>query len=666
MEVALRESEEKFRIMTENSSDVIWHLNDQYCFDYISPADERIRGFTRDEVIGTSIWSLLKPEGIEQVKQRHAERLAKEKTGKRTGTLCYVLEQKCKDGHWIWTEVNVIAHHDQNGKLIGLHGVTRDITERKKERDALEQAKIELEQANQALKNAIQRANELATQAQAANRAKSEFLANISHEIRTPMNAIIGFAELLSESLDDNRQRNQAELISKSGKALIHLITDILDFSKIEAGKMRIDTMDFSPSLLVEEIGHLFMHQAAEKSIAFEVIVDDDMPKGATLDATQLRQILLNLVSNAVKFTETGSITIHAAADSIEKNGSTFDLSITITDTGIGIPDSFKQSLFDVFMQAPGQDHAKYGGTGLGMAISQRLAGMLGGSIRIADNPAGHGTIFTLAIPSVPVSAPPTDQTAPSSDGSVTQIIFHSPPPVLIIDNSENNRILLLDYLRPYGFQCTEAADGEEALRLLNKLRPGVVLIDIKMPGMSGWDVLHAIRQHADPTLNTIPVIAITATGTVDDHDQNEKSAFDRFLIKPVSQKTIINELAHFFPHTTTTAPPSQLVPLLSQDEPIKDPAGLLFELNDEFSQNLTMVAKTLRITSAKELGQKLLTLGTSHHVHPLINLGNEIVAAAASFQIAHLHNVLNQCIPQVETIRNNALAELQRRENEG
>jgi signal transduction histidine kinase len=278
-----------------------------------------------------------------------------------------------------------------------------EIARRKAAEEALRASTEELAKANAELERMIAHANQMAVRAEAASRAKSEFLANMSHEIRTPMNAIIGFSELLAGSLADPSAKLQAEVIQKSGRALLHLINDVLDFSKIEAGKMSVSPTACRVPVLINDVGLLFRHRAAEKGLRFEWSVEEGFPDCVRLDEVRLRQILLNLVGNALKFTWEGSVEIRASS---RRGEGGYDLEIAVADSGIGVPDVFKKSIFEAFEQAPGQDHALYGGTGLGLAISQRLAELLGGEIVVADNPAGRGSVFALRLRGVPESAP--------------------------------------------------------------------------------------------------------------------------------------------------------------------------------------------------------------------------------------------------------------------
>ncbi|HOT77187.1 MAG TPA: PAS domain S-box protein [Candidatus Wallbacteria bacterium] len=270
-EEARRESEEKFRIMAENSSDVIWHMDRDYRFTYISPADERMRGYRKEEVIGADFWSMLKPEGIEHIKVANARHLEDERRGVKTGPLRYELEQKCKDGSWIWTEITVLPYRDKNGQLSGYHGVTRDIAERKLyERRILD--------ANCRLQEATNHARELAERAEAASRAKSEFLANMSHEIRTPLNGVIGFTDLLKNTELNPVQRQFVENANISAQSLLGIINDILDFSKIEAGRIELETIKTDITELVETASDIIKFQASKKNLELLINISSDTP----------------------------------------------------------------------------------------------------------------------------------------------------------------------------------------------------------------------------------------------------------------------------------------------------------------------------------------------------------------------------------------------------
>ncbi len=269
---------------------------------------------------------------------------------------------------------------------------------------ALRKTQAQLTEANGRLNAAIGRANDLATQADAANAAKSALLAAVSHDIRTPMNAIICFADLLAGELAEPRQRQQAEVIARSGKSLLRLINDLLDLSKIEAGRLEIHPARCSLRHLLREVQEVFALLAREKGIDLSVTFGDSLPACLLIDEGRVRQILVNLAGNAIKFTESGWVSIHAdVAHPPAAEADRGDVVFSVTDTGPGIPEDFKARLFEAFEQNPGQNRARYGGTGLGLAISRQLARLMGGDIAVSENPGGKGSVFRLFLRNVPL-----------------------------------------------------------------------------------------------------------------------------------------------------------------------------------------------------------------------------------------------------------------------
>ena len=494
------------------------------------------------------------------------------------------------------------------------------------------------------LKNEVQDRQLAEQQAERANAAKSEFLANMSHEIRTPMNAIIGFADLLAAEIPDDRQRRQATIVANSAKSLLRLINDILDLSKIEAGRLDIRPEFFSPVQMLEELRQIFAGRAQEKGLDLTCSADDSLPAGLLLDNARLRQILINLVGNALKFTETGSVAVRAAATPAEGGEKCCNLTFSVADTGIGIPDEFKPRLFGVFEQAPGQDHAKHGGTGLGLAISRRLAHLMNGTITVADLPAGRGSVFTLELRAVPISAAQPEAPGPADRDL---IVFARHPLVLIADDIEANRELLRSYLGPLGFPVIEAGNGRQAVELAARHRPGLVLAEIKLPDMDGPALAREIRnlkfetRHPEepgdgsPPVADIPFIAVTASA-MGPGDDRARGDYDAFLTQPVSRDELVRAIARFIPHSRkdSAAPAAP---------PATEPAFLRATLDEDLIAQMASLRKTLRISQAKTLGQKLCSAGERHGVPELIRLGQELVAAAGSFQVPKLKSIMDE-----------------------
>lgn len=373
METALRESEEKYRYMTENTSDIIWHLDRDYRFDYISPADERLRGFAQEEVIGTTVWSLFRPEGIDHIKQVNAKRLADEAKGIRTGTIRFELEQICKDGRWIWSETNVSPHYDQNMALIGLYGVSRDITDRKQVEEKINHLNAELEQ----------RVHERTAQLEAANKELEAFAYSVSHDLRAPLRGIDGWSMILKEEYggDLDGQANQyLDRVRAETQRMGNLIDDLLKLSRITRSEMRWNQVDLS-AMAKTIAGRLIEAQPGRE---VEFIIQPGLM--ARADGALLEIALSNLLNNAFKFTGTKPQARIEFGQLPGKNKTFF-----IRDNGVGFDMQYAQRLFGAFQRM--HKATEFPGSGIGLATVQRIIHRHGGTIW-AESKLDQGTTF--------------------------------------------------------------------------------------------------------------------------------------------------------------------------------------------------------------------------------------------------------------------------------
>jgi len=366
------------------------------------------------------------------------------------------------------------------------------------------------------------------SEAETANRAKSTFLANMSHELRTPLNAIIGYSEMLAEDLHDEGQDEHVQDLNKinsAGKHLLALINDVLDLSKIEAGRMDLYLEHYEVEALLTDVVATARPLVEKNS---NRLVTDFQPNlaAARADITKVRQALFNLLSNAAKFTENGTITLTARRDSGEAND---QLIFSVADTGIGIPPEKCESIFEEFTQAEDHTTRNYGGTGLGLSISRRFAQMMGGDITL-ESVVGEGSTFTLSLPaSVEVVADPEV----ASDESVQPSVGDHP--VLVIDDNADSRDVIRRTLEDDGHVVATAPGGEEGLALARKLSPSLILLDVMMPGMDGWAVLRQIKT--DPALKAIPVAMVTV---VDDERMAFSLGASEYLAKPIDRGRLV------------------------------------------------------------------------------------------------------------------------------
>jgi signal transduction histidine kinase/ligand-binding sensor domain-containing protein/CheY-like chemotaxis protein len=418
--------------------------------------------------------------------------------------------------------------------------------------DQLQKANIELETLLADLKNTTEIVVREREAADSANKAKSEFLANMSHEIRTPMNAILGFSEILEKEITAEQQKRHLEAISSSGKTLLDLINDILDLSRIEAGKMELHDEPVNPGAVLNEIKHIFSHKADEKALDLQLQVDPALPEALLLDSLRLRQILFNLVGNAVKFTDSGFIKLAAQKVASRevvpgpgKTGPRVDVVFSVQDTGPGIPGDHLQSIFDAFTRQPGQHTKTFEGTGLGLTITRRLVEIMGGEISVRSE-LGKGSTFRVNLENVAVFGVAVE---PETDIKLdVEHIRFEKASILVADGSELNRRLLTEYFTHSPIDILEARNGKEAVELAGQYRPHLVLMGMRMPVMDGGEACRILK--ADNKLKKIPVIIISASALKEELPDIKKTGCDGFLNKPVSKSDLIIELMHFLPYT--------------------------------------------------------------------------------------------------------------------
>ncbi len=505
----IKRSEQRLRTIMDQIPVTISYIDANYCYRYINRAQAAWLGKTEADVVGRRVNDLVRDEVWADIQPNLQTALS---------GVDVPLERKRtdRDGNPVWHSGRHVPDINEQGEVVGTYTVFFDVTERALTEKALRDSDRELRAAKAAAEN--------------ASKAKSDFLANMSHEIRTPMNGVLGLTELLLETPLSDDQRPLVQTVRSSGETLLMIINDILDFSKIEAGKLEIEMLDYDFYQAVEDVVQLLASRAHSKGLELAVRFDEALPSALHGDPYRFRQVLTNLLGNALKFTDQGEVLIDIACD--EARG----LLISVHDTGAGMSKATCDKLFTAFEQADSSTTRRYGGTGLGLAISRKLVQLMGGEIGV-DSALGKGSTFWFTMPLHKATQPPKA----AYPKALTD------KRVLIVDDNATNTEILLHHARAAGMQHASASNGFEAMAQLQHAHASgkpfdLAVVDMKMPGMNGLELAAAVRENA--ALHALPIIMVTSLHSGDELSRARELGVGAYLAKPVRRQDLFRAMA--------------------------------------------------------------------------------------------------------------------------
>jgi PAS domain S-box-containing protein len=616
-EIERDKAEKKYRDIFENATYGIFQLSPQGILLTANPAFARILGYDSSEEVLTGLTNVYEQIYIDKEKGDEFRELI-EKTG---WIKDFEFKANRKDKSIVYLSQTAHAVVDEAQNLLYYEGMLEDISQKKH----MEELKIAKEAA------------------EAANRAKSEFLANMSHEIRTPMNAIMGFSELLWKQVENEKHKEYLKTITTSGQTLLSLINDILDLSKIEAGKLEINFKPTSPHSIFTDIERIFSQKINQKGLEFRLEIDPDLPGELLLDEVRMRQILFNLVGNAVKFTHEGYIKLSVYQSFHKPDHSSLKLVFTIEDTGIGIPADQKELVFDAFTQQKNQDAHQYGGTGLGLSITRRLVEIMGGTISV-ESEKGKGSTFRVVfskveVPSLPsILTPATGLPVPGPPVEEIESIRFQDSLVLVVDDVASNRVLIKEFLQSVNISCIEAENGQQALQFTRQYKPDLVIMDIRMPVLNGHEATGFIK--ADEQLKHIPVVMLTASVMKEQEDEIRQNRCDGFLRKPVNRIELIAQLMRFLPHRILRKTKKPLETVEEKEQEALTPETqaklpqLLEILENQFTGDWKRISDVFILDDVETFAVGIINLGNQYHLSLLTQWGDKLLKEIRNYDM--------------------------------
>jgi PAS domain S-box-containing protein len=569
----LKLSERRFRSLIEGvqSEYFFFSVGENHEFTYLSPSAEAFLGLPSEEMLGKPWYQVLKLGPKAQ--QLNEQLVASMSLGQEPPP--FEIEY-CLNDQLRYFEINEHILRDEQGVILGGEGVVKDITRQK-------QIELELREAKQ--------------KAEKSSQAKSQFLSHMSHEIRTPLNSILGFSELMQEQIKEPRWQNFIQAINSSGKTLLHIINDILDLSKIEAGKVELQPQPINLSNLIQELELLLRYAFEQKGLNFLIQISPELPPNLWIDPLRIRQILMNLLSNALKYTQKGQVTLEL--DFLYETPNMGQLSLKVRDTGSGISSEFQKRIFSAFEQESGTKQLSTG-TGLGLAITHSLVELMQGQI-LLESQVGKGSCFSICLPRVSISENLTVSAAPNE---LSQPDF-VPARLLLADDVPENLNLLQAYLENTSFEFLLAHNGQEACKLAELKQPDLILMDIRMPVMDGTEALHHLK--ANPATADIPIIALTAYSLQQEENDFLEQGFDGYLRKPIKKSELWNCLKVFIAQIPPIEKPEQA----KQDVNLAEETDFLpSETKTEWLARWKKVKNSVIIDELENFAQDFYNLG--------------------------------------------------------